>query len=112
MAELDYREFGLRKKELYNTNAFTGTAEQLIAAGFASIDEFPGQPGRANVVTRYNVDGKLIDSRRGALPAEETCRVIRRAGKKFVVEFQASEDEKKVRQAAWDAERDSNRAAG
>ena len=111
MAEFDYREFGLCKKELCKTNAFTGTADQLIAAGFATMDEFPGQPGKAKAVTRYDVDGKLIHSRRGARPSEETYRMIRRAGKKFTVLFQASDDEKKVRKAAVEAGRVLNSAA-
>ena len=103
MADFDYREFGLRKKEYPHTNEYMGSAEQLLAAGLATIDEFPGQPGRAKVVTRFRLDGKPIPSRRGVQRSEASYREIRRAGKKFTVVFQASDDEKKARQAAHDA---------
>lgn len=51
--------FGVTKEERSWCDAFTGTAEALVAAGLAQHGQFPGQPGMRKVCVRVLADGSL-----------------------------------------------------
>lgn len=71
---------------------YTGTADQIVGAGVAQLDQFPGQPGRGKTCATYR-DGEPVPM--GAcVPRDERYVQIRRYGKsKFHVHVGHSQEQ-------------------
>ena len=80
------------KTEDYRSDNFTGTAEAIVAAGYARLDELPGQPGRGKMMCTYQLDGTPVP--KGASGGQQgRKRQIRRAGKtRYCVSIDVDEE--------------------
>src|SRR4051812_30988168 len=75
-----------------------GSREQLIAAGFASEGEFPGDPGRGKTMCSYDANG--VPVRKGVSRSTKT-KSIRRAGRhRFEISINVDKPEQDRRLAA------------
>lgn len=79
------------KKGEWWTDFYSGTAEALIAAGLATPDEFPGQPGRPKSSVAY----RLAAGKQGAHRWDRApgYRIITRVGGGFRIDITASHEE-------------------
>ena len=84
---------GLTHRNSGHFKTFTGTAEQILAAGLARADQFPGANGRTKFTATY-YDGNPC-AKGGHQPGDEKYLRIRRVNKsKFSVMVGMSDEEK------------------
>lgn len=76
-------------------DTYSGTAEDLIAAGVVRLDQVPGQPGRPKTAATYYA-GEPI-AKRGAPCDEQYLHIYRRSARRFDVIVGLSENEKQRR---------------
>lgn len=110
MAKDNFRLFapGVQLTESWSTNAYTGTAEALVSAGLARLDQFPGQPGMGkSCVTFY--DGERVI--RKQCKRDEKYLNIKTAGRLFKLSQGVSKEIQDERDASWKTKLDAKRKA-
>jgi hypothetical protein len=93
---------------LYRDNwadVYSGAMDALVAAGLASMSQFPGRPGCGKVRTTFNSDGMRVAA--GSHSAKhEGCRTVSAAGSRFEVSIRVCSAEGEIRRARrladWD----------
>jgi hypothetical protein len=96
----------LAKKEFW-CDVYVGTADDLVRAGLARIDMFPGQPGRGKIQCSFD----LRDISGSHCGAGRFKLVIRRRGQgRFEVQWPVGEEEGKRRHEAFEADLAKRRA--
>lgn len=91
------KQAALQKKECHRWNEYNGTMEELVSAGLASPDQFPGQPARNKSSCTY-YDG--MPARKGRTvggTSRGVCLSITRSGARFILRAGFSEEEQKTR---------------
>lgn len=99
---------GVRVTEYWHSNEYCGTADALVSAGLARLDQFPGQPGMTKCSVTFYAGERVI---RKFCPNDEKYLHIQKYGKKFAVKHGVSIQVQDERRAAMDAKRDAEREA-
>jgi hypothetical protein len=97
---------GVRVTEYFYCNEYCGTAEALVSAGLARLDQFPGQPGMGKSCVTFYGGERLI---RKPCNRDEKYLHIQKYGKKFTVKHGVSKEIEAERRVALDTERDAER---
>jgi len=93
---------GIVCRRQFDADCFTGTAEDLVAAGLVRIDQLPGQPGNGSTTASFRGDGSRV---RKGMFAE--CRAagylrIRKVSRRLIsVERGVGEEEHRRRRQEW-----------
>lgn len=85
---------GVLKHEEPWYDVYTGSAENLVAAGLVMPDQFPGLPGRHKVCVSIYADGRVVDLPTTSPSTEwrvEGAKRVYRAGKNFRVDVHLSD---------------------
>lgn len=100
---------GVTKKQCMSTDFYSGTLEALVATGLATVDMFPGQPGRGGGDASYRpIGADRVDGSWFKVPGYMS--IHRYPDNKFQVRLTVSRDEQERRQAAESARAREERA--
>ena len=102
---------GVTKKQCMSTDFYSGTLEALVATGLATVDMFPGQPGRGGGDASYRpIGADRVDGSWFKVPGYMS--IHRYLDNKFQVRFTVSRDEQERRAAAKRAGKKDEREEG